>query len=127
MRQQPSFKLLVPTIIFCPSVFCVFLVAASIPNKYPENPLGNRSFKAATAVAVEDIDLKVHSKLESQKIPKEMLQSPNNKEQNGSTIILTPTSLTTAATLPPAGGQSGNNGGGGGGCVGDSEYKGPAM
>lgn len=100
----------------------MFLLAG-IPNRQPENPLGNRS--AYAAIAVEDIDLDIHSKLELQKFPQEMLQSHNNKEQNGSTIILTPTSLTTSETSPPAGGQSGNNPMGGAGGGDDGEYKGP--
>ncbi|XP_061390720.1 sodium/hydrogen exchanger 9B2-like [Musca vetustissima] len=91
-------------------------------NSYPENPLGNWSTPTnpATVRAVEDIDLKIHSKLELQKLPPEMLQqsSTNNKEQNGSTIILTPTSLTTGGAAGPptaAGGQCGSN----------DEYTGP--
>uniref|UniRef100_T1PB99 Sodium/hydrogen exchanger family protein n=1 Tax=Musca domestica TaxID=7370 RepID=T1PB99_MUSDO len=100
-------------------------------NSYPpENPLGNWSSTnpatAPRAVGEDTEDLRIHSKLELQKLPQEMLQPYNNKEQNGSTIILTPTSLTTATPPPPtttmttttAGGQSGNDDA-------DGEYKGP--
>ncbi|XP_073818342.1 na[+]/H[+] hydrogen antiporter 2 isoform X2 [Musca autumnalis] len=101
-------------------------------NHHPENPLGDWSTtNPATARAVEDIDLKTHSKLELQKLPQEMLQQhqqqqqqpSNNKEQNGSTIILT--SLTTPASHP-AGGQTTMGGGAGSDNYGaDGEYKGP--
>lgn len=110
-------------------LFYFFLFPAVRTNSYPpENPLGNWSTTnpatAPRAVGEDTEDLRIHSKLELQKLPQEMLQPYNNKEQNGSTIILTPTSLTTA-TPPPttmttttAGGQSGNDDA-------DGEYKGP--
>uniref|UniRef100_A0A1I8NVS4 Uncharacterized protein n=1 Tax=Stomoxys calcitrans TaxID=35570 RepID=A0A1I8NVS4_STOCA len=94
---------------------------AVISSRHPENPVDKWTSNAATATAtgsVEDIDLKIHSNLELQKIPQDMMQSHNSKEQNGSTIIQTPTSLTT----PPTGGHNGGSGG-----TSDAEYKGPKV
>ncbi|XP_075146265.1 na[+]/H[+] hydrogen antiporter 2 [Haematobia irritans] len=98
------------------------------PSQHPESPVGNW-ISNAIATGVEDIDLKIHSNLDLQKIPQDIIvmQSRNNKEQNGSTIIPAPTSLTMHSSSGEGGGGGGGVGPGYGGFSNgvDGEYKGP--